>query len=736
MHNTKFAALQVAAVSVLTAMGSVNAWAADADAPLRPVQGGLAAMFKPPPFTAAQVEQGRALFEANCAACHGPDLNGGESSRPLKGRPFRAHWAMGNTIGALFKYVRENMPPGRAGSLSAEDYAAVIALLMNENGLKPGTTPLPADYEALRAFRLPYQGDTSGGLALHSQLPPWPAKPNPADKLTPVTDEMLRNPSPSDWLTWRRTLDGHGFSPLSEITKANVPGLRLVWTYNLTAGPNTSTPLVHDGVIFVHSIGDTINALDAATGELLWNFHRDLPMTALAGPGGGTKRNIALYADKLYVGTANGNVVALDAKTGKLDWEGSTGGSMSGGPLVVGGKVIQGLGRGAPRLEGPPAGNGGAACVTCGGAGHIVALDAADGHPLWKFNVIPEQGELGSNTWNDLPFERRSGGAVWTTSYYDPDLNLVFTGTGNTYDNAALVKRISKPGITNDGLFTNTTLAINPDTGKLAWYFQHFSRELWDLDWAFEQLIASLPIAGQETKAVVTLGKPAIVDIVEAATGRYLFSLDPGLQNIVLHIDPKTGAKIADPKLTPGGTVKTVCPHVGGAKNWTPSSYNDQTGVLYAPLTESCMTMEPVEPGEISPFSSPVRYSVMPRPGSDGKYGRVQAFDLKQRKLLWAARERAPLTSGILATAGGLLFAGKLDRTFTAYDEATGEALWQTRLASTPSGAPITFSVNDKQYLAVITGFGSMLSTSFLPLVPEIPPPTTANSAIYVFALP
>lgn len=368
--------------------------------------------------------------------------------------------------------------------------------------------------------------------------------------------------------------------------------------------------------------------------------------------------------------------------------------------------------------------------------GHIVGMDAGTGKRLWAFNVIPKPGDVGSNSWNDLPYDDRSGGAVWTTSYYDPQLNLVFVGTGNSYDNASLAKPAKGHGVTNDGLFTDSTLAINPDTGKLVWYFQHMAADLWDLDWAFEQQIIPLPIDGKPTKAVVTLGKPGILDAVEAATGRYLFSLDAGLQNVVVRIDPKTGVKIKDPKLTPGGTTKFVCPQMSGAKNWAPSSYNPDTGILYAAMIESCMTLTPTDPGDLTPFSAKVIGAIAPRPGSDGKNGHLQAFDLKQRKLAWSARQRAPLTSGVLATAGGLVFVGALDRGFAAYDAATGEPLWQTHLGNVPSSAPISFSVDGKQYVAVVTGFGTAFSTAYLPLVPEIQTPATPSSSIYVFALP
>lgn len=649
-------------------------------------------------------------------------------------------WAAGSSLGAMFKYIRDNMPPGGAGTLTPEQITSLMAVILVENGQQPGSTALPTDHATLQKMHLPYTGDTSGGLSFQAKLPPWPEAPNPLAKLTPVTDAMLQDPPAGDWLSWRRTLDGQGFSPLNQVTKSNVRGLRLAWSFNLAAGPNAATPLVHDGVIFVYSNRDQVDALNAATGDVLWTYKRQLPAVASGLPMR-VKRNMALYDDKLYLATGDNQMVALDVKTGEPVWESPTG-PASGGPLVVKGSVIEGLFRGdrmptAPTPAGavPPVTQ--SPCATCGGFGRIVGLSAADGKDLWNFNVVPQAGEPGSNSWNDLPFSERSGGSVWTTGYYDPALDLVFIGTGNTYNTAPLAKPIGKPGVTNDALYTDTTLALKPSTGKLAWHYQHQPNDQWDLDWAYERMILTLPVGGKPTKAVVTAGKMAIIDALNASDGKYLFSIDAGLQNVVTAIDPVTGRKTIDPTLVPGpGKTATVCPAQNGAKNWIPGSYDAASTTLFLPLNAACMEMVPVDPGERSPLSSGIRWSLLPRPDSDGRYGRVQAFDLTSRKTTWIAAQRAPMTSGVLATAGGLVFAGGLDRMFSAFDTADGKLLWQTKLGDVPTGAPISFAVNGKQYIAVVAGYGTMLSGGYLSLVPEIPVPTTPSSSIYVFELP
>jgi alcohol dehydrogenase (cytochrome c) len=300
-----------------------------------------------------------------------------------------------------------------------------------------------------------------------------------------------------------------------------------------------------------------------------------------------------------------------------------------------------------------------------------------------------------------------------------------------------LVHPVNQPGINNDGLYTDTTLAINPDTGKLAWHFQHVPNDQWDFDWAFERQLVKLPVNGVTKTVSVTAGKEAIYDVLEADTGKYVFSMDMGLQNIVTSIDPRTGAKAINPKLVPGdGEVKTVCPHAGGAKSWIPGSYNPNTNILYAPMVESCMDLIPVEPGERGMLSSGVRWSLRPPLTTDGKYGRLEAINLATRKVVWTDRQRAPISTGALDTAGGVVFEGAIDRILRAYDDSTGKQLWETRLNDVPSSAPMTYMVNGKQYLAVIVGNGGMQALTFPALVPEIQNPPDRGAAIWVFELP
>jgi PQQ-dependent dehydrogenase (methanol/ethanol family) len=405
-----------------------------------------------------------------------------------------------------------------------------------------------------------------GGLTPGVELPNWAGSANRLDRSSPVTDAMLTNPSPNDWLSWRGTRDGLGFSPLSSIDKRNVGTLQLAWSLSLPAGPNTATPLVHDGVIYVHSFGDHVQALDGATGDELWHYARELPSTFRPT----VKRNMALYGDKLYVGTSDVHVVALDVKTGAVVWdtpiaaEGS-GFGLSGGPLVARGKVMQGINGQAP------------------GGAYIVALDAESGEEAWRFYSIARPGEPGGESWNGLPVDKRTGGSVWTAGSYDAERNLAFFGPAPTYDTGPLRDSIAKRGISNDALYTNSTIALDPDTGKLVWHFQHVPNDQWDFDWAFERQIVTLPVDGRQRRVVLTAGKEAIYDALDLDDGgRYLFSIDLGLQNFITAIDARTGAKTIDPKLVPSREEAiVVCPHAGGAKSWVPGAINPATRVLF-----------------------------------------------------------------------------------------------------------------------------------------------------------
>ncbi len=680
----------------------------------------------PPGFTAAQAEAGRTAYAQQCAACHGETLQGGQFGPTLKGKPFQGHWG-GAPLGDLYAYLRRSMPPAAVGQLSEATYAALLARIMADNGVTPGQVALTLDPEVLAKASVPGQA-LSGQEQLHAggfmsvtpgvKVPAWPKRPNPLARITPVTEAMLSNPAPGEWPSWRRGHLGQGFSPLKQIDKGNVSKLQMAWSLTLPAGPNTIEPLFHDGVLFVYAYGDRVFALDGETGDELWRYERRLPDNARLT----SKRMMALWGDRLYTATSDAHIVALDAKSGRVVWDRDVGqgvGRISGGPLVANGVVMQGLvGAQIP------------------GGSSIAALDALTGEPLWRFHTVAQPGDPNGDSWNGLPAEKRGGGSVWTSGTYDAELDLAFFGPGPTYDTGPMRFPSGKPGVNNDALYTDTTLALQPRTGKLVWYFQHMKNDQWDMDWAFERSIVPLQINGKTRKAVVTSGKEGWFDALDAASGAYLTHFDMGLQNFITAVDPKTGVKTIDPAMLPGGLdhAITICPFDGGGRNWMPTSHDVDRGVFYVVAVDACAALTPTKSGGF--LSTGVSPSISPRPDSDGRFGLLQAIDTHTGKTLWKARQRAPQTTGVLVTAGGIVFAGALDRHYSAYDAQTGEKLWSVGLPEVPNGAPITYSINGRQYVAMIAGYGSPSTTTWPGLVPEITLPPVRSSAVFVFALP
>lgn len=692
----------------------------------------------PPDTVAVRSESGKLLYVSHCAACHGAALSGGPFGPSLKGAKFSAHWGKKPAM-ELLDFVRNNMPPSEAGMLAESEYRDIVQHLLEDSRR---TIELASSVQVAAASR-PRQDEMGVSSALPTNLGPISAKPEVfgddtytralaersrlLNSLTPVTDEMMRSPPPRDWLAWRRTYDNIAHSPLRQINRSNVAGLSVAWAWSLPVGNNEITPLVHDGVMFVTS-SSQVQALDAAEGTLLWRYARDLA-PQYRGAALTRQRNFAIYGNNIYVSTADRHVVALEARTGRVAWDtqivpdSESGISLTAGPIAVHGKVIQGMSLGP----------------TCKGGCYLVGLDAKTGKPAWRFNTIEQPGESERDSWNHAAREDRTGASVWVAGSYDSDVNLVYYGTGNTYYiGPLLAAHGGNPAGNNDALYTDSTLALDPDTGRLVWYHQHFPHDLWDLDEAFERSLINLPIDGHERRLVVSIGKLGILDALDRTTGAYLLSKDFGLQNVVTAIDPKTGARSINPALRPidGKTVE-VCPSAEGARNWFSIAYNPNTRVMYLPMEETCMDYTWHEGAGKDPDTLKIDFgwTVKPMPKSDGNYARVDAVDMITLKTLWTHRTRAPLSSSLLATDGGLLFVGDRDRRFRAMDDQTGKTLWETRLDAVPNASPVTFSVNGRQFVVITTGGGGPHDSESKEITPEIQDSAPATT-IWVFALP
>ncbi len=673
-------------------------------------------------YTAAQSQAGKVVYEGACVMCHGPNLSDGPLGSPLKGVEFMQKYG-GRSALELFEVMRSTMPTASPGSLSAATYADLLAYILQQNDIIAGNEPLPSDARQLASMVLPAGGFSFMDYSPYTQLELRPL-PNPLADFQPVTDADLIDPPASDWLSWRRGYDAHGHSPLAEIDTGNVGDLRLAWSWTLPAGSTEGVPIIRNGTMFVQGFGDIVQALNAETGDILWQYRHTLE----EGAAPFHKRGLTLHGDKLYFGTSDVHVVALDARTGAVVWDQRVGDfrqreGLNGGPLVAQGKVMVGTtGTGVGAKPGGP---------------QIVGLDADTGAELWRLGTIAAEGEHGGDSWNGIPFEQRSGASVWTPGSYDPETKLAYFGTGNTYDTGPLLLPNESPGTSSDALYTNSTLAVDPETGELVWYYQHFPNDQWDLDWAFERQIIEMPVDGVDRKLVLTAGKIGIYEALDAKTGEFVFAIDLGLQNIVSDIDPQTGAKTVNTALYPDRqSIKMVCPHGAGAKNYLPASYNAESHLLFMPLNEACMDVYPVPGGGVGGLSSGVNWGIRPRPDSDGNYGRLEAMDLATGEARWTLRQRAPITSGVLSTDGGLTFAASLDRRFHAYNSADGSLLWEARLNDVSSSSPVTFAVNGRQYVALVVGEGGFHARSFAPLVPELQSPANRGAAVWVFALP
>lgn len=526
----------------------------------------------------------------------------------------------------------------------------------------------------------------------------------PLDKLTPVTDEMLRDPSPNDWLMWRRTYNGWGFSPLKQINRENVGNLTLAWSWGMSDGFNEFTPLVHDGIMFLWNYGETIQALDARNGNLLWEYTHKLPEGFIRTTFYRTKRALAIGGNKLIFPTTDMHIVALDVKSGKVIWDVVTDNVdnlrvYNGGPLVVRGKVIMGASGcaagGAPRSVG------------CFITGH----DLETGKELWRFNTIAQPDEPGGDTWNNVPADRRWGASVWTPPSYDPELNLLFVGTGSPYPWSSIERGTYNPaggGKNGDSLYVNSTLAINPDTGKLVWHYQHLPNDTFDQDYAFERVIVPIEWQGQKRKAVMTAGKPAVIEVLDATTGKFLYATDPGAQNIFT-FDAKTGIKTLLPPGPPEGIKR--CPNNNGARNFLAGSYSPSTNRYYISVNDVCTGKR----GEIP--------------------DRMLAMDVNTGEFTLDVPSRVVQSSAKLTTAGGLLFSASADRYMRAYDDRDGKVLWQTRVQDVPNAFPITYMVEGKQYIAMIAGNPGLVGGGASRAASEYMRPSP-TSVLWVWQLP
>ena len=539
----------------------------------------------------------------------------------------------------------------------------------------------------------------------------------------PITEERLLNPEDGDWMSYRRTYDVTGFSPLDQINRDNVGELRLVWAWSMRDGSRwVPTPIVANGLMYVAEGSGRVTAFDVVSGDVAWVHTRSYPEDIEKSQALGRHRGVSVYGDTIYWGTADAALVALDARTGEQRWEVSTGDYTTGlghahPALIADGKVVLGFAGGDRSARGA-----------------VVAHDAETGEHLWTTYTVPAPGEPGYETWTEREIPPL-GGLTWNTISHDPELGLIYLGTGQPTPWASTLRG---PG---DALYTNCILALDIDTGEIEWYFQVVPSDNWDLDATHESMLVDLVIGGVERKALIETSKIGWGVVLDRETGRFINAFRTGYDNIITGWTD-SGSPIFNPAQIPtmddvdSDRVFEVCPHYHGARNLNSPSFSPETGLYYLGINNSCMDVtfvsEEFEPGRVFRGIGS-RVKMVP----DYDYiGEFVAFNPVTGQRAWEYRPEsgAAMTASALATAGGIVFGGTADRRFFALDADTGDALWETRLNGDISGAPVTFEIDGRQYLAVGAGGRIGQTTSYARLTDITLP--QGSGVMWVFALP
>jgi PQQ-dependent dehydrogenase (methanol/ethanol family) len=548
----------------------------------------------------------------------------------------------------------------------------------------------------------------------------------------PVTQEMLLNPGPDDWLMFSRTYDAQRFSPLKQITRQNVGQLRLAWERGMGPGQTETIPLVHDGVMYVVNPGAVVQALDARNGDLLWEYKRKVPANVASQ---GRTKNLAIYQDLIFYTAPDSYVVGLDARTGELRWETRTDArGHTSGPIVVEGKVISG-----------------GACAGKRENCYIAAHDALTGKEAWRFYTTPAPGEPGDETWSGAALDKRMASTWGLPGTYDPVRKLVYWGVANPMPDQRSARHDGNPDAVSRSapadLYSNSTVALDPATGRLSWYYQHLPADDWDSDYTHERTLLRTRVnpdpkfvkwinpdipRGQERDVAVTVGEAGGVFALDRGTGQFLWATpfpydDPNF--VISNIDVKTGKTSINWDLVfkQPGDHHVIC--YWNTRSYWPTAYHPGTNSLYVSYIDNCRDLT------LSGPAGRGGWHVIPRPGSDpnGLTG-LAKINLATGEILRFDVGRAPGNGGLLTTAGDLVFHGDMNRRFRAFDANSGKMLWESVLGGNISVSTITYAVSGKQYVCVMTG-DNLKVPELAAEVPEIKTPRGHN-AIYVFALP
>ncbi|MBU2581320.1 MAG: PQQ-dependent dehydrogenase, methanol/ethanol family [Alphaproteobacteria bacterium] len=503
---------------------------------------------------------------------------------------------------------------------------------------------------------------------------------------TPVTDERLLSAEKNadDWLIYGRSYSALRHSPLDQINKSNVKNLKVKFQQALgTIEGQEVTPVVNNGIMIVAVSHERIDAIDVTTGKRLWRHDIKIPNDATQFTCcGKVTRGASLYGDKVYFATLDSRLLAIDAKDGKLAWEKTladykAGYTLTMAPTIVKGKVMVGFSGGE-----------------FGIVGQILALDSETGNEVWKHRTIPQPGEPGYDTWGK-DSAKYGGGAAWLTASYDPETNLTFWGTGNP----APWNSDMRPG---DNLYSNSIIALDADTGKQKWYFQHVPNDAWDWDSMNEALLINAKIGGKDTKAVIQAHKNGFLYTFDRASGKCLQTVafapyDWG------NLDENCNMVVKPDKRPGVGKKAYFCPSYFGGKGWAHMAYNPDNSTVFIPMTDMCVTLHHEE----TTYKKGTMYlgagGEIKEPGKGG----VTAVDVSANKVKWTWKHNSPLqSSSAVSTAGGLVFIGTFEGEMLALDQDTGEKLWSHMNPSGINAGTISFSAGGKQHIAVVSGYG------------------------------
>ncbi len=695
------------------------------------------------PMTQAQVTAGRADYIANCAGCHAPGLTGAGDAPALTGATFNSAWADKSTK-EMHQFISTSMPYGNAGQLSPATYTNIVSYILAANGAKPGdkpftkdtdvkvstiadgkivaavlagTVPAAAPRPAAGAAR-PAGGDGDGGGRGAPAFNLGHTVQGTVKNYSDVTDDNLKKPADGDWLMFRRNYQGWSYSPLNQITPDNVKNLQLKWSWAMVGGGAVEvTPIVHDGIMFLSNSNNTVQALDAKTGELIWENRLGPVQTSAYG----ATRSLGLYKNKVFVATTDAKIHGLDARTGKELWSTTIDTppkSETGGVMVINGKVLTGL-MGCDQYS----------VTGC----YISAYDTETGKQLWKFQTNARTGTPGGDTWNGLPDELRGGTDTWIAGTYDPELNTTYWGTAQ----AKPWLRASRGTADKAALFSTSTLALDPDTGKLKWYFQHIPGESLDLDEVYERVL----IDHGASKEVFTIGKTGFLWKLDRVTGKFLGIKPTVFQNVFAKVDEKTGALEYRKDILEQKTNQyySSCPGPEGGHDWQATSYHQPTDNLIIPLSQSCVMIAGRDVDKkIGSGGTAATQLFFFMPGTNQNMGRLTAVNTATMATTWTWQQRSPFLTSVISTGGGVAFIGDFDRNFKAVDAKTGKIVWQTRLGQMVEGYPSTFAIDGKQYLAVTagTGGGSPFQKPSTLLTDVHRPLNGTGHEVYVFGLP